>query len=326
MKKAAGCVCRFRQLGRRMKINRIDRITLLSIAKGTTAVWLSLALFGLTACTDGANPSSARGERLLVTASIAPLADFARQVGGDHVGVITLVPPRASPHTFEPIPSQLAQMARARVLVLNGVGLEYWAGRLIEGVDNPKLVVVDTSQGIDILERDGDRPGGNPHIWLDPQNAVVQVSHIRDALIRADPAHADDYRANAERYVSELRTLDEEIADEVATWSKREFIAFHPAWVYFARRYGLKQAAVIEVAPGREPSPAEVAHIIETAKHIGAKAIFAEPQFSSKAAQTLAEETGAQVLFLDPLGSSLDDSGYLNLMRDNVAQMVSALR
>ena len=197
---------------------------------------------------------------------------------------------------------------------------------MIEGVDNPKLVVVDTSQGIDILERDGNGPGGNPHIWLDPQNAIVQVSHIRDALIRADPAHADNYRANAERYVNELRTLDQEIADEVATWSKREFIAFHPAWVYFARRYGLKQAAVIEVTPGREPSPAEVARIIETAKRIGAKAIFAEPQFSTKAAQTLAEETGTRVLFLDPLGSSLDDSGYLNLMRHNVAQMANALR
>jgi zinc transport system substrate-binding protein len=326
MKKAAGCVCRCRQSGRRMKINRIDKIALPSIAKGITAVWLSLASLGLTACAGGTNSSPARDDRLLVTASIAPLADFARQVGGDHVGVITLVPPGASPHTFEPIPSQVAQMAKARVLVLNGVGLEYWSGRLIEGADNPKLVVVDTSQGIDILERDGDGSGGNPHIWLDPQNAIAQVSHIRDALIQADPANAGDYRANAERYVNELRTLDQEIADEEATWSKREFIAFHPAWVYFARRYGLKQAAVIEVAPGREPSPAEVVHIIETAQHIGARAIFAEPQFSAKAAHTLAEESGAQVLFLDPLGSSLRDSCYLNLMRYNVAQMANALR
>jgi ABC-type Zn uptake system ZnuABC Zn-binding protein ZnuA len=122
-----------------MKISRIDKVTLLAIAKGITAVWLSLASLGLTACAGGANPSSARDEKLLVAASIAPLADFARQVGGDHVGVITLVPPGASPHTFEPTPSQVAQMARARVLALNGVGLEYWAGRLIEGVDNPKL-------------------------------------------------------------------------------------------------------------------------------------------------------------------------------------------
>lgn len=266
------------------------------------------------------------GDRLLVTASIAPLADFARQVGGDHVQVITLVPAGASPHTFELTPSQVEQVARARLLVLNGVGLEYWADRLVAGAGNPKLVVVDTSQGIDILERDGDGSGGNPHIWLDPQNAIVQVSHIRDALIQADPAHADDYRTNAEQYIHQLGQLDQEIADEVATWSKRQFIAFHPAWVYFARRYGLVQAAVIQRPPGREPSPVEVAHIIETAQRIGAKAIFAEPQFSPKAAQTIAGESGARVLFLDPLGSSLDDPSYVNLVLYNVAHMAQALR
>jgi zinc transport system substrate-binding protein len=270
--------------------------------------------------------SLAEDDRLLVAASIAPLADFARQVGGDHVQVITLVPPGASPHTFELSPAQVEQVARARLLVLNGVGLEYWADRLVAGAGNPGLIVVDTSQGIDLLEVDAGGVGGNPHIWLDPQNAIVQVSHIRDALVRADPAHTDDYRANAERYMHELRQLDQEIADEVATWSNREFIAFHPAWVYFARRYGLEQAAVIQRSPGREPSPAEVAHIVETAQRIGARAIFAEPQFSAKAAQTIAAESGARVLLLDPLGSSLCDACYPNLMRYNVAQMADALR
>jgi zinc transport system substrate-binding protein len=206
------------------------------------------------------------------------------------------------------------------------VGLEYWADRLVEGAGNPNLAVVDTSQAIEILEGHGDGSGGNPHIWLDPQNAILQVSHIRHALIQADPTHADDYQANAESYIDELQTLDQEIAAEVATWSNQKFIAFHPAWAYFARRYGLEQVAVIEAAPGREPSPAEVAHIVETAQRIGAGAIFAEPQFSAKAAQTIAAESGARVLFLDPLGSSLCDACYLNLMRYNVGQMAKALR
>jgi zinc transport system substrate-binding protein len=309
-----------------MKVNRTGKITFPATAKGIMAVWLSLVSLGLTTCAGGANSSPAMGDRLLVAASIAPLANFAHQVGGDHVQVITLVPPGASPHTLELTPSQVEQVARARLLVLNGVGLEYWADKLVEGAGNPNLIVVDTSQGIEILGGDADEPDGNPHIWLDPQNAIVQVEHIRDALLQADPAYADDYRASAERYIHELRLLDQEIADEVATWSNREFIAFHPAWVYFARRYGLVQAAVIQRSPGREPSPAEVAHIIETAKRIGARAIFAEPQFSPKAAQTIAEETGAQVLFLDPLGSSLDDPSYVNLMLYNVAHMAQALR
>ena len=283
--------------------------------------WL-LALL-VAACVPSAPPAA---DRLLVAASIPPLADFARQVGGDHVNVVTLVPPGASPHTYELTPSQVEQVARARLLVLNGVGLEYWADKLIQATGNPKLIVVDTWQGIEILDGETGEPGGNPHIWLDPQNAIVQVEHIRDALILADPAHAEGYRSRTEAYVSQLQTLDREVAAEIGTWSSRQFIAFHPAWAYFARHYGLEQAAVIERSPGREPSPAEVAAIVETAKRIGAKAIFAEPQFSAKAAQAIAEESGAAVLFLDPLGSSLDDPSYLNLLRYNVSQMAKALR
>jgi zinc transport system substrate-binding protein len=263
---------------------------------------------------------------MLVAASIAPLADFAQQVGGDHVQVITLVPPGASPHTYELTPAQAEQVARASVLVLNGVELEYWADKLVQSTGNPNLIVVDTSKGIEIMAGEATGAGGNPHIWLDPRNAIVQVEHIRDALLRVDPAHTDDYRANTKRYSAELWELDREISNEVATWSSRQFIAFHPAWVYFVRRYGLEQAAVIERSPGREPSPAEVARIVETARRIEAKAIFAEPQFSAKAAQTIAEESGARVFFLDPLGSSLDDPSYLNLMRSNLAQMAQALR
>lgn len=275
-------------------------------------------------------------DRLLLAVSIDPLADFARQVGGDRVEVLTLVPPGASPHTYELKPSQVTQVARANLLVLNGVGFEYWADKLIKAVDNPKLEVVDTSRGIPILDvgeheesrekGNHDHPRGNPHIWLDPRQAMVQVGHIRDALVRADSAHAAMYRENATRFLSELENLDREIIAEVEGWRSRQFIAFHPAWVYFARRYGLEQAGVIEASPGREPSPVELARIVQTAKRIGARAIFGEPQFPSKAAEIIAHESGAQVLFLDPLGSSLKDRGYIAMMRYNVAQMASALR
>jgi zinc transport system substrate-binding protein len=155
---------------------------------------------------------------------------------------------------------------------------------------------------------------------------MAQVRAIEAGLIQVDPARAEGYRSRAASYLKKLAALDEEIAREVQSWKSREFIAFHPAWVYFARRYGLKQAAVIEQSPGREPSPAELARIVETAKRIGARAIFAEPQFSSKAADTIAQETGVRVLFLDPLGSSLADRSYISMMRYNVTQMAEALK
>jgi len=278
----------------------------------------------LTACSGAAAPAPA-GSRLLVTVSILPLADFARQVGGERCQVETLVPPGASPHTYELTPAQLKSVSQARVLVLNGVGLEFWADKIVSAANNPNLIVVQTAEGLNVIAGDKDEPGGNPHVWLSPLNAMHQVEMIRDALIRADSAGAETYRANAARYTGELRALDKEIRDAVATFSTRKFIAFHAAWVYFARDYGLEQAAVIERSPGQEPSPAEIAGIVKTAKAIGAKAIFAEPQFPTKAAEVIAAESGARVLLLNPLGLP-PDYRYLDLMRYNVGEMSQALK
>jgi zinc transport system substrate-binding protein len=276
-------------------------------------------------------------DKIKVAVSVAPLADLAQQVGGEHVTVTTLVPPAASPHTYEPTPAQVKEVAEANVLALIGLGFEFWAEDLIGSAANPDLIVVHTSEGIEVIHDEHEHEEheiGNPHVWLNPRNAMVQVRHLRDALIEADPAHQAGYEANAQAYLAQLEALDEEIASQVTTWSHREFIAFHPSWVYFAQRYGLMQAAVIERTPGREPSPAELAEIIETARRIGARAIFAEPQFSPKAAETIAAESGVQVLFLNPLGGALRQAqdeaegptSYLEMMRYNVAQMGKALK
>ena len=282
-----------------------------------------LLLVGLVSAWLGASVAAAN-DRILVAVSIAPLADFVRQVAGDRAEVVTLVPAGASPHTYELKPSQVMQVARARLLVLNGAGLEYWADRLVDAADNRRLQIVDTSQGIQLIDKG--RAGANPHVWLDVRQAMVQVRRIRDALVEVDPEHREQYEHGAARFLAELERLDGEIAADVDSWTQRAFIAFHPAWVYFARRYGLRQAAVVEQSPGREPSPAELARLVETANRIGAKAIFSEPQRSAKAAETIGQESGARVVFLDPLGSSLQDGGYVALMRHNVAQMRQVLR
>jgi len=297
---------------------------------------LILVTFSVGGC--GGRPGPDAG-KIKVAVSIAPLADLAQQVGGEQVTVTTLVPPAASPHTYEPTPAQVREVAEANVLALIGLGFEFWAEDLVESAANPDLVVVYTSEGIEVVHDEHGHEGeehetGNPHVWLNPRNAMVQVRHLRDALIEADPAHQGGYEANAEATLAQLEALDEEIAAQVATWAHQEFIAFHPSWAYFAQRYGLTQAAVVERTPGREPSPAELAEIIETARRIGAKAIFAEPQFSPKAAETIAAESGAQVLFLNPLGGALRQAqdgaegptSYLEMMRYNVGQMGRAMK
>jgi len=295
---------------------------------------LVLVAFLLGGCGGTPVPGA---DKVKVAVSIAPLADLAQQVGGEHVTVTTLVPPAASPHTYEPTPAQVKEVADANVMVLIGLGFEFWAEDIIESAANPDLIVIHTSEGIEVIHDEHEHEGhevGNPHVWLNPRNAMVQVRHLRDVLIEADPAHQAEYEANAEATLAHLEALDEEITAQIATWSHREFIAFHPSWVYFAQRYGLTQAAVVERTPGKEPSPAELAEIIETARRIGAKAIFAEPQFSPKAAETIAAESGAQVLFLNPLGGALRQAqdeaegptSYLEMMRYNVAQMEKAMK
>lgn len=285
------------------------------------AVGLMVAMgVGCSGCGDG--PQGEAG-KVLVVASIPPLADFARQVGGDRVQVETLVQPGMSPHTFEPTPAQLKAISKASVLVLNGVGLEPWADELIEAAGNEKLEVVRTAEGLEIIDEPSREHGGrsgNPHVWLDPMCAMHQVEWIWQALSQADPAGGATYARNAEAYGAQLSALDREIAAATAEFETKRFVAQHAVWSYFAKQYELDEAGVVETTPGREPTPGEIAEIVRTVKDTGVRAIFAERQLSQKAAGVIAAESGAKVVVLDPLGSD-----YLAMMRENVARMGEGL-
>jgi len=260
-----------------------------------------------------------------VAASIPPLVDMARQIGGSRVTVVGLVAPGSSVHTYEPTPRQVQFVSTADILLLNGVNLEFWAPKVIEAANNPKLRVVNTSEGLTLLEQNSPE-GGNPHVWLDPQNAIHQAERVRDALIAVDPGHRATYEENAARYIGELQALDQEIAAQTATWSHRRFVAFHSAWVYFAKRYNLQQAAAIEEFPGKEPSPEYLAGIVGLVRELRVPAVFAEPQLPPQAAQAVATEAQIKVVTLDPLGGVSGRETYVQLMRYNVAQMAEALK
>lgn len=290
---------------------------------GSGAFLMVLGALVLSACGKAAAPPPTGG-KMLVAASILPIADMVRQVGGDQVEVLTMVPPGASPHTYEPTPEQMRRLASARILFLNGVGLEFWADKAVQAVGNPDLQVVVLSQGMQILQS-GPHAAGNPHLWLSPQRAMKYVARIRDALIAADPAHEAAYRAHAETYLQRLQQLDADIRRAVAGFHSREMVTFHASWVYFIHDYGLHQAAVLEATPGQEPSAAEVAHIVEIIKTTGAPAVFAEPQFSPRAAQVIAQEAGVPVLTLDPLGGLPPRETYIKLMRWNLQQLEKGL-
>lgn len=303
----------------------------------TAVVRMSLVAVVMTAMLGFAGCSQkASSEKLTVVATIFPLADFVKNVAGDKVDIVTLLRPGDSPHTYEPSSRDMKAVTRARLLVINGAGLDFWVEKL-KSAASDNLAVVDTSL---VLEQEGlllsgdehedeadDHGGTNPHYWLDPVLAQKQVEAIASALAEADPDNGDFYLDNAAAYVGELESLDEEIRETTGDFSSREFIAFHASWTYFANRYDLVEAAVIQEAPGKEPSVAYIKGVVDLAKSLKVKAIFAEPQFSTDAAEAIASDSGAKVLLLDPLGGPglKGRDSYIALMRYNVAQMEKAM-
>jgi zinc transport system substrate-binding protein len=262
------------------------------------------------------------GGKLKVVASIAPLADFAREVGGGRVDVTLLLPPGASPHTYEPAPKTVLAIAKADVFIRIGEGFEFWADRLVSA-SNPGVRTVKCSQGLALLRHDG---GVDPHIWLDPLICIKIIKKIEEAFSAADKADSSYYRQNAASYIASLSALDREIAERVKTFRTREYVTFHPAWNYFSRRYGLKVAGVIEEGPGKEPSPRHLGRLLADLKRMKTRIIFAEPQFSPKMAEVLAREAGGEVLILDPIGGTDGRRTYIDMMRYNLSVMEKAMK
>lgn len=295
-------------------------------------------LWGLGACLA----ASASSAPMQTVASIFPVADMIKQVGQDRLEVRTLLPPGASPHTFEPTPQQMIGLSKARLFIKIGAGLEFWAERLLKAASSTDLMILDLSQGMPLLygihrhahEHDAKKAspagegGADPHYWLDPVLAQKMVERIAQQLIKMDSAHAMTYLENAKRYNADLDGLHQEIKAKVKEFRTREYVTFHPAWNYFSRRYGLRVIGVIEEAPGREPSPRDIARMVKELKKFKTRIVFAEPQFNPKIAHALAKEVGGKVLFLDPLGdpNHPEKSSYLKLMRYNLSQMERLMR
>lgn len=308
-----------------------------------SALALAAALVAALAATIEPARAEGVGAPLHVVASIAPLADFAREVGGDRVAVEQLVPPGQNPHTYALKPAQMRALTRARLLVLNGMGLEFFGEKIAEAAGNRGLVVLRSAEGLvaggsplnaapathgarDHDDEDEADPARNPHVWLDPVVATAQVERIRDALGALDPAGRAVYEANARRYLGELAALHREFRTALATVRTRQFIVFHPSFTHLARRYGLEQVAVVSSGgTEQEPLPRRIAAVIETARRLRARAIFAEPQFPRKAAETIAAEAGIAVAYLDPIGAG-PRSTYLGTMRANLRALVAALQ
>lgn len=279
---------------------------------------------------------AATQEPLQIVVTIPVLKDFVEQVGGPHVRVTSLLSGYENEHTYAPKPSDLVAVRKARLLFEVGLGLEVWVSSLIKNAGSPSLLVVTTSKGIGLIrdapDHDAPVPGsgeggrGNPHVWLDPENAATMMRHIAEALIKINPAHAAEFRNNQAVYLRKLDQLRTDLGDRLRRLPDRRIIVHHPAWPYFARRFGFQVVGTIQSQSGSEPSALQLQSLIATIKKTRIKVIVSEIQLSQKLPDLLAKETGARVVVLTTLPGGLPHTeSYLDMLRYNVLQLANAL-
>jgi ABC-type Zn uptake system ZnuABC Zn-binding protein ZnuA len=275
-------------------------------------------------------------EPLNIVVTIPVLKDLTEQVGGPHVRVTSLLSGYENEHTYSPKPSDLVAVRKARLLFEVGIGLEVWVSSLVKNAGSPSLRVVTTSKGIALLRDRPDRDGaahageederGNPHVWMDPENAMTMMRHITEALIQVDPAYATEYRTNQASYLRKLDQLRGSLSDRITRVADRRFVAHHPAWPYFARRFGFQIVGTIQSQSGSEPSALQLHALIAKIKKDRIKVVVSEIQLSQRIPEMLAKETGARVVVLTTLPGGLPHTEtYLDMLRYNVLQLANAL-
>jgi len=264
---------------------------------------------------------------LNVVASFSILGDFVRNVGGERVSVTTLVGPDGDVHVYTPAPADAKKIADAKLVVINGLGLEGWLPRLVQS-SGGKAILVTASQGITPLKIGSD---ADPHAWQSVANAKMYVANIRDAVVAADPAGAEAYRVNAERYLANLDALDREVRDAMAQipQARRKVISTHDAFGYFAAAYGITFIAPQGVSTESEASARDIAGIINQIKTAKIPAVFLENISDPRLMRRISSETGARIggtLFSDSLtGEKGDAPTYIDMVRHNIKALTSAL-
>jgi zinc transport system substrate-binding protein len=293
---------------------------IIAIAAAAIVVFVAVLVFAM----PGQNqliPSTTETEKVKVIASFFPLYDFAKHVGGEKAEVSVMVPAGIEPHDWEPTPRDIANAEDADLIVYNGAGFENWVSGL------SVKAKVDTSKGIQVVAGESEEGELDPHIWLDPMNAKKQVEAIRDGLAEVDPKNTDYYMRNAEQYEKELDSLDSFIKSELSACEKKDFIAFHNAFGYFSKRYGLVQHSIEGITPEGEVLPQRIQEIKELAIELGIQVIYAEELVDPRLANVIADEIpNGTVLVLSPIEGLEEEDiqkglGYIEKMKENLENL-----
>lgn len=328
--------------------NLVRRLSVVVVS----AIALSLGSCATNAPTINSGAQQAQtspsAKRLVVVTTFIPITDFTKAVAGDRAEVTQLLPTNVGPHDYQAKPEDAQKLAKANVLVKNGLGMEEFLEDLVKNAGNPNLKLIDSSKGIQtittesIAGHDHDHEHGaeekkaeaghdhgefNPHIWLDPKRAIQQVENIRDGLIAADPEGKETYTANAAAYIAKLQQLDQEFSQQLQPFAGKTFVTYHDFAPYFAQRYNLKVQFLVGI-PEENASPDDVKRVMNAVKTSNLKTLLTEPQAVGNPFSALAKDLNVKVSDFDPMETAgadgLQPDHYLAVMRQNVANLTTA--
>ena len=291
-------------------------------------VLVSCFLFGIMAFTGCSTAEKKEDEdnTFTVVTSFYPMYVFTKNIIGDIPGVelINMTEPQTGClHDYQLIPADLKTLEKADAFVINGAGMEAFMDKVIK--QQPDLDVIEAAKGIELLKDENGED--NPHVWVGISGAITEVKNIAEGLAASDSKNAAAYRENAGKYVKELEQQRDKMHQQLDNLTNKDIVTFHEAFPYFAKEFGLNIVAVVEREPGTEPSAGELAELIDKIKQTKVKALFAEPQYSKKAAESIAKETGAKVYLLDPVVTgekTAPADSYIKTMEQNLKVLVKA--
>lgn len=304
----------------------------------------TLTLFG---CNKQEHPApSIAGKtdnKLIIYTTVYPLQDFTQKIGGEHVQVESVYPPGVDAHTYEPTAKTMQHIADSDAFIYVGQGMEGFVERIVKTLENERVKFVEATAGIDLLlanhthedehahEDEHDHGDVDPHIWLDPIYSIQMAETIKQTLTELKPEAKNDFEQNFASLKQQLEQLDSQFQQLIKGAKRKEILVAHAAYGYWEKRYGLKQISVTGLSPTNEPSQKQLASIIQTAKEHDIRYIFFEQNVTSKIAEVVKNEIGADVLILHNLEARTDDDiknnkDYFAIMNDNISALKKALQ
>lgn len=282
----------------------------------------------LSVFTSACSQSVVISDKPQIYTSFYAIYDFVTEIAGDKAEVYNIVPTGTEPHDWEPTVQDMAKLNSADVLFYNGLGMEHWIDKVQNSLSNSDTEFVQLSEGVDVDEKAGD-----PHIWLDPSNVKIMCSNIYNTLCEIDPDNKALYEANYNNYIVQLSSLDTTYKNTIANLpgNNKNIVVSHEAYSYLCNAYGLNQVSIDGISADSEPSPEKMMELISFIKDNNINYIFYEELLSQKTAQTLADETGAQLLSLNPFEGLTEEEiangeNYISVMLRNLENIKTALQ